>query len=340
MPLWTDIIDPVEATGTARAELEAYEQSKGTLARWLPNVEVDDIYVELVVGPNGLVDEALYRAYDAEPEIGRSAPGEVIVVKLPALSRNEPIDERTQLALRRLPDDRIKKSIEAAIRRSVYAIADRSERQRGTVLDTGVATASQHNFKLGDNFGRDAGLTITASTLWSTGSVDRLSALATWSDLYASKNGGRRPGAILMGGQAYAAFLAGDQFKTVIPGGATLPANLEAVQNYLESQALPRIERNDRRTSGGYVIRQDRILLLPEAGPTAAEEPTELGATFWGRTLTSDLPGYEIEESEQPGLVVGVYREDRVPAIVEVMADSITEPILGNANLSMSVEVV
>ena len=116
MPLWTDIIDPVEATGTARAELEAYEQSKGTLARWLPNVEVDDIYVELVVGPNGLVDEALYRAFDAEPEIGRSAPGEVIVVKLPALSRNEPIDERTQLALRRLPDDRIKKSIEAAIR--------------------------------------------------------------------------------------------------------------------------------------------------------------------------------------------------------------------------------
>ena len=38
MPLWTDLITPVEATGIARAELELIEQAKGNLSRWLPNV--------------------------------------------------------------------------------------------------------------------------------------------------------------------------------------------------------------------------------------------------------------------------------------------------------------
>lgn len=338
--LWTDILDPVEATGFARAEQEAYEQSKGTLARFLPNVEVPDIYVEFVVGDNGLVDEAFYRAYDAEPEIGRGGPLQTVTLKLPAISRNEPIDERTQLALRRLSDDQIRKGIQAAIRRSVWAISDRSERMRGTVLDTGIASAVQHNFKIADDFGRDAALTFSASTLWSTAAVDRISALETWADLYAAKNNGIRPQRIVGGGQAIAALLNGSQFATVLPGGATLNGGIEQVNTVLAGRGLPTVERNDRQTSGGYVIRQDRLLFLPAPGDTAAEEASPLGATFWGQTLTADLPEYGIEPAEQPGIVVGVYREDRVPAIVEVMADSVSMPVLGNANLSMSVEVI
>ena len=43
MPLWTDLIDPVEATGIARDEQYLIETARGgSLARFLPNVTVED----------------------------------------------------------------------------------------------------------------------------------------------------------------------------------------------------------------------------------------------------------------------------------------------------------
>ena len=54
MGLWTDLITPAELTGYARAALEDYERSKGTLARWLPNDTVPDIVARFVTGAAGL----------------------------------------------------------------------------------------------------------------------------------------------------------------------------------------------------------------------------------------------------------------------------------------------
>ena len=68
MPLWTDIITPVEATGIARDEQYVIEQERGgTLARYLPNVFEDSDYVKFQVGSTGLVDVARYRAFNAPP---------------------------------------------------------------------------------------------------------------------------------------------------------------------------------------------------------------------------------------------------------------------------------
>ena len=50
MPLWTDIIDPAELTGYARASLADYEATRGTLAQYLPNREVADVVVRFVQG--------------------------------------------------------------------------------------------------------------------------------------------------------------------------------------------------------------------------------------------------------------------------------------------------
>ena len=94
MPLWTEIIDPVEATAAARVELAEYER-QNSLAKYLPTIGVDGDTVEVFSTDDGLVSEANFRAWNAPPEIGDSQAISSTIVKLPAISRNEPIDEKT-----------------------------------------------------------------------------------------------------------------------------------------------------------------------------------------------------------------------------------------------------
>ena len=85
MPLWTDIIDPVEATAAARVELAEYER-QNSLAKYLPTIGVDGDTVEVFSTDDGLVSEANFRAWNAPPEIGDSQAISSTIVKLPAIS--------------------------------------------------------------------------------------------------------------------------------------------------------------------------------------------------------------------------------------------------------------
>lgn len=338
--LWTDIIDPVEATGIARDEQAVYEQQWGTLARYLPNVLVASDHVKFFVGANGLVDEAHYRAYNAPPEIGKGQGVRSRTIDLPAISRNEPIDERTQKELRRLSDDQIRKSIEAAIKRTVQAISDRQEKTRGILIETGKVLVDADNFWINDDFGRDAALTVTAATLWTTGGVDRLQALSDWVDTYAAKNNGKRPGSIQMSRAVYAAFAKGDQFRTQLVNGASRPALQADVFGAVEAAGLPPIDIYDRSTKSGRVLSANKLHLLPAATDPEDQDGTDLGATFWGQTVSAEIPDFGIAPAEQPGIVVAVHRAERIPYTVEVEGDSIGEPVARNANASMSVAVL
>jgi hypothetical protein len=84
----------------------------------------------------------------------------------------------------------------------------------------------------------------------------------------------------------------------------------------------------------------DRVLLLP--APVAEDDwmGTQLGATFWGRTLSSLEAGWGIAEADQPGVVAGVYRNEKPPMGIEVLSDAIGEPVLANAALSLSAKVL
>lgn len=337
--LWTDIIDPVELTGYAREWLEEFELANGTLARYLPNRNVADIAIEFEVGENGLVPEARYRAFDAAPEVGTEPGGGSRMVKLPAISQVIPVSEYAQLRTRNATDAVLRTHILRTMRRVVRAIADRSEKTRGVVINTGKATVDQRNFGFDDNFGRDADMSITAGSLWSTGSVDRITALLTWIQAYIDMNG-RRPGAILMGDTVLAATTSGDQFRTVLVGGATRPALVEDVKSVLTSAGIPPIDLYSRSTYSGLVLPADSLFLLPAPGDPNDEDGSELGGTAWGQTLTSTLPDWGIAEEEQPGIVVGVTRNNGIPAIAEVAGDSISLPFLANANLAMKVKVL
>ena len=340
MPLWTDLITPVEATGIARAELELIEQAKGNLARWLPNVTVASDHVKFILGDHGLVDEAFYRAFNAAPEIIGGEPIKSTMIELPAVSSNQPMDERTQKDMKRLSDDQLRKGIVASIRRAVQAMAARNEKTRGTVIHTGKASAIQHNFLLNDDFGRDAALSYTLTKLWSDSSADGLGNLGAAIELYASKNNGVEPGCILMSRTAFSAFSALAQFRTVLAGGATRQPMAGEVNGIIEAAGCPQIELYNRSTKSGPVLDRNYVYFLPEPTETDNPDGSALGATFWGETVTATSPEFDIPDAEQPGLVVGVYRQDRIPYEVEVMADAISLPVARDANKAMAVKVL
>lgn len=336
MALWTDLITPAELTGYVRTALEDLEVNQASLAPWLPNTFVNDINVRFVKGQAGLVAEASFRAFDAEPEIAGSTTGQRVTLEMLPLGQKRIISEYDQLRSRNASDEVLRNSILKEAKNVARAIADRIERLRGTVLETGKATVSGF---FDDDFGRAAGHTLTAAALWSTPTVDRLTYLQTLVDTYKATNDGQAPGAFVGSQRVLTALSAGDQFKTTLVGGATRPAIAGEVREYLIAAGMPPFTVYDRSTSGGRVLSDDKLLLLP-APVDPIEGESELGATFWGQTLTSQEADYELADVDQPGVVVGAHKATSIPHIATVESDAIALPVLANANLSLAAKVL
>ena len=342
MALWTDIIDPATLTGYARASLSDYEAARGSLARWLPNREVPSIDVRFMVGSFGLVEVADFRAYDAEPTIGKGQSGRRVTLELPAIGQNIPVSEYNQLraAGANPSDETILSLIQRTTDQVVRAVADAMERLRGTVLTTGRATVAGF---MDEDFGRAAGNTVAAATPWSTATADALADLNAWVDAYRDANG-VDPGAIVMSTRVLRAFAGLNQMRTQLASGSTRPATLTDAQATAAANGLPPIYLYDRRVSVGgsatKVIPDDRVLLLPAPVDVNDDQGTELGATFWGRTLSSMEANWGIAEVDQPGIVTGVYRGEKPPMIAEVLSDAVGMPVLANANLSFAADVL
>jgi len=347
MALWTDIIDPADLTAYTRLSLAEYEASRGTLARWLPNRQVADIVVRFMQGSAGLVDVANFRAFDAEPEIGKGQTGKRVTIELPAIGQNIPVSEYNQLRLRsdNANDDAALLAITRTAALVARAVSDSIERMRGIVLQTGKTTLTQNGaIFMDDDFGRAAGHSVTAGTPFSTAGADALGMLTTWNDTYLATNG-ESPGAILASTRVIRAMGALTQFATQLSNGASRPATVADVQATVQAAGLPPIYAYDRRVSvagsSTKVLSDDRLFLLPApVDPNTGADDTQLGATFWGQTLTSMDSDWAIADSEQPGLVVGVYRGEKPPMIAEVISDAVALPVLANADLSFVADVL
>jgi hypothetical protein len=345
MPLWTDIIDPADLTGYARESLADYEARQGTLARWLPNRDIPDIVARFVQGGTGLIDTARFRAYDAEPEIGKRDKVKRVTIELPAVSTNIPVSEYEQLRLRNgtVPEASALASIQTTTDAVVRSIADAIERLRGVVLATGKATVDQTNFQIDDDFGRPANHTVTASSLWTTSSVSRLDYLQDITETYEDTTG-ETPGSIVMSKRVFRALCAGDEFQIQLVNGGARLASPDQVRDLVTGAGLPPIEVYDRRVSVNgvrtRVLPDDSLLLLPPPVDPNDWQGTDLGATFWGRTLTSTEAGWAIPDADQPGVVAGVWRNDRPPMGIEVISDAIGLPVLAQADRSLAAKVL
>lgn len=354
MALYTDIVTPAELTGYARAALADYETRSGTerngmprigsLARFLPNRTVPSITARFVKGDSGLIDVAEFRAYDAELDIGGKPTKQRVTLELPALGKTIPVTEYEQLRAQAadVSDAEALLSIENTATLAARSAADAMERMRGIVLSTGKATIDQSNFKADDNFGRAAGHTDTAPALWSVSGTDAIGQLEDFSDTYVEANG-EEPGALVMSTTVFRNLIALDQFSVTV-AGASRRATASEVRDHFESAGLPPIYLYDRRVKvGGSMTRvmpADEVWLLPMPVDVDAWEDTDLGASFWGRTLTSQAADWQIAAEDQPGIVTGVYRNEKPPMGLEVIADAIGLPVLANANLSMAITVL
>lgn len=344
MSLWTDLIDPATLTGYARASLEDYEQRKGTLAQFLPNREVPDIIARFVAGSNGLVNVASFRAYDAEQTIGKRQPGKRVTLELPALGQNIPVTEYEQLRLRgNVSDESALRSIQNTTDQVVASVADSLERMRGVVLSTGVATIDDGDFHSADDFGRDSSHSVNAGTAWDATGADPLGDLEDWSDTYRDDNG-ENAGALVMSTRVMRVLANNPSFATQLVNGGSRPATQQQVNDLVQAAGLPPIILYDRRVqvagAATKVLPNDSVFLLPGPVSTDDWQGTQLGATFWGRTLTSTDANWSIEDAEQPGLVAGVYRNEKPPMGIEVISDAIGLPVLANANLSFVAKVL
>jgi hypothetical protein len=347
MELWTDIISPADLTGYAREALADYELTQGSLAPWLPYREVADIAVRFVKGQNGLIDVANFRAYDAEIEIGKREAGERVMLELPALGQNIPVSEYEQLRARGgdVSPAQALITIQNTTRIVVRAVADAMELLRGVVLQTGKSTVHQDNFQMDDDFGRDPRLTFTAPALWSLSNTDRLGQLQDWCDLYEDINGAP-PGAMLMARRPFRGLAAGDQFQTQLLNGGARNATDSQVRDTISSAGLPPIYLNNRRVSkkgvATKVLDDNKILLLP--APVAPDdwEGTELGASFWGRTLTSLEANWGIEAARSSrASSPAVYRNaEAADGHRGASPTPSASRFWANANLSMCVTVM
>lgn len=339
MGYWGDVLPAAQLTGYARAELELADDN--SLARYLPNSYIDDIAVELDAnGEGGLeIAEALYRAYDAEPEMAGGDRGESFMIKLPAVGQKTPISEYAQLRIRGQGGAGMTTAITRAMRRVVRATANTTDRQRAHVLVNGRAMASQRNFRFDDDFGRDARLTATAPALWTDRDVDRLDTLKVFRDVYETVSEAT-PGAIVMDRDAWNAFLLGSSFQVDFSNGMTRPASEADVRAFAIASGLPPIEVVSSRTAKGPILPSGTVLMLPAPGDPNDPDSTDLGTTVWGTSLSSMEDDYEIPDDERPGIVAIAERNSSVPHIAQVTADAINLPVLANPNLSSKLQVL
>jgi hypothetical protein len=346
MALWTDIVDPATLTGFVRADLADYEANRNTLAAFLPNRTINDIIARFSTGGSGIVDAAMYRAYDAETRI-QSGPGvQRSTVELPPLGSKTRVSEYDRLrSIGADSPDAVLTSIERVAVQRARAVADRLEVARGVALVTATVSINENEFVATADFGRAAGHTVTAATLWSAGSPTPLSDLAAWTQTYIDANG-QAPGAMLMSTAAITALQRTADFRTsAVQLGGTLPGmiSVDGVNQVLSGFGLPPIVRYDRtvRVNGTTqrVVAANKVILLPAPVAIDDAEGTDLGGTVWGRTLESLEPNYNLDVADQPGIVVGAYKDDD-PLSVWVRSAAIALPILANPNLSFCATVL
>jgi hypothetical protein len=342
MLLNTEYVLPTELTGYARAALADFPVNRFALAQWLPNRQIDDLMYRFTRGGEGLTEAATYRAYDTESPIGKRPGVTRITGELPPISRKIRLGEYDRLRQRRA-DNAIRNAILDDTTRMVRAIAARLEMARGEALYTGKLTLNENGVIATVDFGRKAGHTVTAATLW-TDLVNSkpITDLMSWRDTYVATNG-QDPGAILTSRRIASLLLQNAQIKNVAYPSSS-PASLvtqDTVNNVLSAFGLPPIHIYDAQVSvngsGTRVIPDNRLLFLPT--PTSDPAGTDLGATLLGTTAESMEPEYGLDnEADQPGIVAGAY-STKDPVAVWTKAACIGLPVLANPDLTFAATV-
>jgi hypothetical protein len=343
--LINDYIEPTRLTGMIRTALGDLQINQHKLARWLPNVNLDDVVYKYNKGQQGLPEAAVYRAYDAESRIGRREGISEVMGSLPPISEKMVLNEYERLRLRKLNDDALLPFIARDARRLALNIGARLELARGDAIFNGQVTLGGidgEDVKQTVSFGRSGSHAVTASTLWSDHDDSTpIDDLMSWAQTYTDDTG-EEPGVILMPKAVFFhlqqnAQIKGRTWPSAATTDASLPtASVQQVNDTLAGMGLPRIELYDAKVKVEGVATRitpaTKIALLPTPGNPVGNAATDLGATYLGTTAESLEPEYGLA-GQEAGVVAAQWKT-KDPVRVWTHAAAIALPVLATPDLT------
>ena len=348
-----DFIDPAVAVNIARTTLADYDvNDSNSLAHYLPSQEVPDIEYEISVGQDaGFITAANWRTFGGATTSETWGGGQKSRGRFMPLARNFTLDEEGALRQRNNSDALIEREASNLVRRASKAIAIAVNRQRANALQYGhVKIEGSGGLRQTVDFGRDERLTTVAPKLFSDETADILGYIESLADLYEEING-YRPEQVMIPSEVRRRINIHPQIVGAATDSATRPRATQTELNTLFSEyRLPEIidtpngiiQVDDLDTGKVRRVRlfdRDSILFLPKGGNATDPENSVLGRTFWGKTMSSDLPEFNGTGGDLPGIVAAVL-EESWPYKQEVIADALAMPVLFNANLTMKAKVL
>ncbi|MFI9123888.1 major capsid protein [Streptomyces bikiniensis] len=339
MQLIAEYATPAELTGYAREALRDREENQFSLNRWLPNDTINDLSYRFTRGGGGLTDAAVFRAFDAESDIGTRPGGARVSGELPPISRKIPVSEYDQIRMRNInANEELRDALEADSVRLVNAIAARMELARGDALFNGSVTINENRVIASVDFGRSGSHSVAAGTVWSdTENAPAYDNLQAWLDVYNTTNG-QLPEFTLMSRKIYNFLRRNKQIRELaFSGGASAPTVLtrDALNSVLGDFDIPPVVIYDAKVNvDGVATRvtpEDKILFLPAQGETA-------GKTLWGVPTEANDPRYGLL-GDGAGVAVGAYKSED-PQTLWTRATAIALPVVAAPDLTFVADVL
>lgn len=325
MELRADILDPAELTATTRGEVLAAEERDIT-AQLLPQELSPDPRVEFTVNVATDRQVSPLRAWDAgSAKLGVEA-GERRFAETVPNSAVSPFGEFEYLRRSGRTDDESVLAATEKRRRTVFeAILLRLTQLRSEALLTGQLAINENGVIQNVDFGRDASLTATSGTSWADASANPLADIEQFIQAFSDVNS-VEPSVAVIGRRAFSALTRNPNVIAAFPQGVQI--NLASINAWLDGEGFPT-----------FVINRDHGTLSPESLVFAIPGVDRLGSTVWAPTKEVSTRDYGLEESEYPGIAMGIYQEND-PAVEYVHGVANYLPVLKNANLSMAATVI
>ena len=356
MPINRDFVDPAELTAQVRVALADMDiNGPNTLAPYLPSETLDDIEFEANTGQGGLIEAATYRAFDAELPLANDEALGQMRGRIHPLGQKIPLMEEDRLRLRAGAEDGLRAYIDRVSKRIAKAVALQINLKRAEALATGKLNFVGNNQNFVVDFGRRADFTYTATDLFTDPAVDPFGVLEDLNEAYLDENG-FEIGEFLVSSQVKNAFyrhplvtaLAFGRKASDVPDGAVAPPS--AIDALFGERDLPgfrkvggrvKVRNLDESTTIKDLLPRDSIIATTTAADASVAGSSELGSTYWGKTIEADKPDWGLSgEGDGPGIVAAVHDTDDVPARMWVSAHAIAMPVLINPNYSACVKVI
>ncbi len=332
---YLDLIDPVELTEFGRVAADDFDAQVNSLTEFFPNRQVNDIMYTYDQGLEVLIDEAQFRPFDAESQIGRRPGTSRISGAILPISRKIPLSEFDQLRLRNAGNDTLIQQHFDDAARLARGIAARALRARGQLLETGKVTINENKVVTEYDSGRAGGHTITtlaADDRWSAyATADPIGDVMGWSDLIYEATG-VRPDTLLVSSTAMAHLQQVNSVRGAFVAVANAPtrATIAQVQEAFLALADVRVRVWQAPAGMSGVMNPKKVTLVTGS--------VQIGATLYGIPVEATNPKYSAL-STQPGIVAGTWEEND-PEVPWTKAVGLLLPVLSSPDSTLNAQVI